>query len=410
MGDGIVILARMTATTGRDASNTTRRPTGRKGVEPVGALRPGIGGRPGDDPATVGALRPSLAARSGNGPGDPSPKRNGDGDSRGAGDPSGGRPAGGAVAGASPPWLWHAPLVVLGAAAAAGGSAVARGTGGVVVAPAFAAGLRGISYAGLVLAAGGLAFALVAWRDGLRLRRMATLVWSGWLTVVLATVLLLPLRDGTGSATPGGDRIVTALSLRLGLLLVGVVWMSAALTGRAAPRAVGLALGVAMACTWVYAGPADPGLLTVVVTVAHIAAACVWAGGLAVLAAVMLPRGPDRHLTGALPAFSRLATGAVAVLAVSGALHGWSRAGSIGDLFTTGYGQAFWLKVAAVAAMLVVGNANRVYVARHVTDRPAPDEAPPPLHMLGLFLGAELAFGILVVVVTGILVGAPVDA
>ena len=86
------------------------------------------------------------------------------------------------------------------------------------------------------------------------------------------------------------------------------------------------------------------------------------------------------------------------------------RAGSIGDLFTTGYGQAFWLKVAAVAAMLVVGNGNRLYVARHVTDRPASDEAPPPLHMLGLYLGAEIAFGILVVVVTGILVGAPVNA
>lgn len=399
----------MSATTGSDASSTTRRPAGRNRVEPVGALRPGIGGRPGDDPATVGALRPSVAARSGSGNGAGDPCHNGNGNGPGAGDPSGGRPAGGAVAGASPPWLWHAPLVVVGAAAA-GGTAVARGTGGVAAAPAVAAGLRGISYAGLVLAAGGLAFAMLAWRDGLRVRRLATLVWSGWLAVVGATVLLLALRDGTGSATPGGDRIVTALSHRLGLLLVGVVWMSAALTGRAAPRAVGLALGLALAGTWVYAGPVAPGWITVVVTVAHIAAACVWAGGLAVLAAVMLPRGPDRHLTGALAAFSRLATGAVAVLAVSGAFHGWSRAGSIGDLFTTGYGQAFWLKVAAVAAMLVVGNGNRLYVARHVTDRPAPDEGPLPLHMLGMFLGAEIAFGILVVVVTGILVGAPVDS
>jgi copper transport protein len=400
----------MSATTGSDASNTTRRAAGRKRVEAVGALRPGIGGRPGDDPATVGALRPSLAARSGTGAGTGNRSDDHNGDGGDAGHPSGGRPAGGAVAGASPPWLWHAPLVVLGAAVAAGGSAVARGTGGIVVAPAVAAGVRGISYAGLVLAAGGLAFAMLAWRDGLRVRRLATLVWSGWLTVVAATVLLLALRDGTGSAAPGGDRIVTALSLRLGLLLVGVVWMSAALTGRAAPRAVGLALGLALACTWVYAGPAAPGWPTVVVTVAHIAAACTWAGGLAVLAAVMLPRGSDRHLTGALAAFTRLATGAVAVLAVSGAFHGWSRAGSIGDLFTTGYGQAFWLKVAAVAAMLVVGNGNRLYVARHVTDRPASDEVPPPLHMLGLYLGAEIAFGVLVVVVTGILVGAPVNA
>jgi hypothetical protein len=63
-----------------------------------------------------------------------------------------------------------------------------------------------------------------------------------------------------------------------------------------------------------------------------------------------------------------------------------------------------------VAAMLVGGNGNRLYVARHIMDRPASDEAPPPLHMLGLYLGAEIAFGLLVVVVTGILVGAPVNA
>ena len=81
-----------------------------------------------------------------------------------------------------------------------------------------------------------------------------------------------------------------------------------------------------------------------------------------------------------------MATVCVAVLAVSGVLHGWSRAGSLGDLFTTGYGHAFWLKVAAVTAMLVVANGNRLYVLRHVESAaaghrraaaPAPARAVP---------------------------------
>lgn len=42
------------------------------------------------------------------------------------------------------------------------------------------------------------------------------------------------------------------------------------------------------------------------------------------------------------------------VLAVSGTYHAWTRAGSVGSLFSTPYGYAFWLKVIAVSAMLVM--------------------------------------------------------
>jgi len=307
------------------------------------------------------------------------------------------------------PGSWQAPLVLLGAAFVATGAAVARGTGGVPAGPAAVAGVRSVSYLGLVLAAGSLAFAMLVWPEGLRARRLATTVWLGWVIVLLATVAQLVLQDGSGAPLPDGGRVVAALGVRLGVLLAGVVWLSGALTGRAAPRVVGLVLGTVLAGTWAYAGPAAPGWLTVVVTIAHISAACVWAGGLAVLAVVLLPRGSAAPLARPLSSFSRVATICVAVLAVSGVLHGWSRAGSLGDLFATGYGHAFWLKVAAVVAMLAVANGNRLYVLRHVEGRPRAPDAAPPLHMLGLFLGAEIAFGVVVMVLTGILVGAPVE-
>jgi copper transport protein len=306
-------------------------------------------------------------------------------------------------------WLWQAPLVLLGAAVVATGAAVARGTGGIAAAPAVVAGVRGLSYVGLVLVAGSLAFTALVWPEGLRARRLASTVWVGWLTVLLATVAQLLLRDGSGIPLPDGGRVVTALGLRIGMLLVGVVWVSAALRGRVAPRTVGLALALVLAGTWVYAGPAAPGWLTMVVTLAHISAASVWAGGLVVLAVVLLPRGSIAALERPLSSFSRVATVCVAVLGLSGSFHGWSRAGSLGDLFTTGYGHAFWLKVVAVTAMLLVANGNRLYVLRHVESRAPATGAPPPLHILGLFLGAEIAFGVVVMVLTGILVGAPVD-
>jgi putative copper export protein len=377
--------------------------------ELAGALRPGLAGRAGgggDDPSTVGALRPGLRPRSVDGasPDEASPDKATAGDE---GSPPAESPA-------RPPasregWLWQAPLILLGTAVVATGAAVARGTGGIAAAPAVVASVRGVSYAGLVLVAGSLAFTAVVWPEGLRASRLASTVWVGWLTVLLATVAQLLLRDGSGTPLPDGGRVVTALGVRIGVLLGGVVWVSAALRGRTAPRTVGLALALVLAGTWVYAGPAAPGWLTVVLTLAHISAACVWAGGLVVLAVVLLPRGSIAALERPLSSFSRVATVCVAVLALSGALHGWSRAGSLGDLFTTGYGHAFWLKVAAVTAMLLVANGNRLYVLRHVESRAAATGAPPPLHVLGLFLGAEIAFGVVVMVLTGILVGAPVD-
>ena len=199
----------------------------------MGALRPGLADRPdgGDDPSSVGALRPGLRPRS-----------------EGASSPDAATPPDEAASPGEAPvrtlepregWLWQAPLVLLGAAVVAIGAAVARGTGGIAANPAVVAGVRGVSYAGLVLVAGTLVFAALAWPEGLRARRLASTVWVGWLTVLLATVAQLLLRDGSGAPLPDGGRVETALGVRIGVLLAGVVWVSAALRGRAAPKVVG---------------------------------------------------------------------------------------------------------------------------------------------------------------------------
>lgn len=324
----------------------------------------------------------------------------------------------------------------LGAGALAVVLAIARSAAGdAVVSPVVTATVRAASYLGLMLAAGGTAFVLLAWPRGRNDRRLAAMVWLGWLAIGGTAVLHLAVHEGAGAFVPGGDRIADALAIRLGLLLPSVVWAGAALQGRGGSRILGAVLFVALSCTWIYAGPVAPGAVTVVVTVLHIAAACLWVGGLAVLAAVLLPRGRTLSLARVLTRFSRLATTCVVVLAVTGTYHAWSRAGSASSLFVTPYGYTFWLKLVAVSAMLVVANGNRLYVLRHVKagearvaatkspepvganrfTTPAPSDAPgaaerqaAPLQMLGLFLGAEVAFGVLVMILTGVLVDAPV--
>ncbi len=323
-------------------------------------------------------------------------------------------------------------IAALGAAALAILIAIARGTAGdAVITPVVTASLRAASYVGLVMAAGSTAFVTVVWPRGRRDRRLAMMVWFGWLTIGAATVLQLALHEGAGLVVPGGDRVARSLALRLGVLLLGVAWTSAAVRGRPVSRVVGVVLFVALTSTWVYAGPVAPGATTVIVTVAHIAAACLWTGGLAVLAMVLLPLGRTAALARVLDRFSRLATVCVAVLAVSGTLHALTRAGAAGKLFTTPYGYVFWLKVASVSVMLLVANGNRHYVLRHIrkarsslsqpaavgANRHATNGAGssdahlpgvPPLQMFGLFLGAEIAFGLLVMVLTAVLVGSPV--
>jgi copper transport protein len=341
-----------------------------------------------------------------------------------------------------PPFAPSPSQVLLAAALGAGALAIlvaiGRSTAGdVVVTPVVTAFLRAMSYVGLVMAAGSTAFVstafvTVVWPRGHADRRLAMMVWFGWLTIGAATVLLLALHEGAGLLVPGGDRIANALGLRLAILLLCVAWASAALRGRPASRVVGLALLVALTSTWIYAGPVAPGFVTVTATAVHIAAACLWTGGLAVLAVVLLPLGRTVVLARVLARFSRLATACVAVLAASGTFHAVSRAGSLGNLFTTAYGYMFWLKVAAVSVMLLVVNGNRRYVLRHIrTARPSPSETAavganryatngvgradahhrgvPPLPMLGLFLGAEIAFGLLVMVLTAVLVDSPVS-
>jgi copper transport protein len=99
--------------------------------------------------------------------------------------------------------------------------------------------------------------------------------------------------------------------------------------------------------------------------VAHVLAAGAWVGMLLCLAAVAIPlalRRVTAELPVALPAmlraFSPVALGSAAVLAVTGTYASWVHVRSLAALRDTRYGHALLLKLVLVVVMLLLGAAN----------------------------------------------------
>lgn len=132
----------------------------------------------------------------------------------------------------------------------------------------------------------------------------------------------------------------------------------------------------------------------------HVLGASAWVGGLFLLVREIgrSANGGDLSLAfGGLRRFSRLATAAVVALLVSGLFATWRQVGSLRALRTTAYGRVLTIKVAIVAAMLVVGAYNRRAVRRA-------GNAPERLSEVRRRIGAEAIGGVLVLVATALLV------
>ncbi|MEU6538977.1 copper resistance protein CopC [Streptomyces sp. NPDC047000] len=213
---------------------------------------------------------------------------------------------------------------------------------------------------------------------------LRTLLRSGWWILAAATAVLLLLRapyeTGTAPVTAFDasalHRTLTgrpgqALLARLALLLCAAVL--AARTRRAggtAPPAVlaaGGALSVGLALTWAVSDHASAGVqvpVAIASSVLHLLATAVWLGGLAALLTTLYRTRPDRALVLSVVRFSRLASGAVAVLVITGVYQSWRGLGSWQALTDTPYGRLLLLKVAAVTLLLTIADRSRRWTAR----------------------------------------------
>lgn len=287
--------------------------------------------------------------------------------------------------------------------------------GGDVAVGALYGAVRFLAFAALVVLVGGVAFVLVLWRAGAASAVVRRVVTAAWATAVVATAAGIGLQGAYAGGLDVADAVRPSVvravldtrfgrvwAARLVVLAIGAPVL--VLLGRRlrAGRGAGLplvgaaaVLGVALLATPGLAGHAGAGSGTAVaeiVDVVHLAAASMWLGGLVLLVVAFLP-GAEAE-TSVVPRFSRLAFGAVAVVAATGLLQGWRQVGSVDALTDTTYGRLLVVKVAVFAGMVGVAALSRRWVRRRLAASP----------QLRRSVAAETLLGVTVLAVTALLV------
>ena len=332
---------------------------------------------------------------------------------------------------------------------AATGSVVGGGTNGVITKIFDAA--RFVGFLGIVLLAG-LVFVVLCWPAGRTDPRARRLIWYGWWATIAGAVLGLVLQGPYAAGTGLLDLLNTSLlKTTLGttygrmlcarLILLGVLAVLAvrilrepqrtAERSRARDEDLAAICGLGVLATYGGVGHAAAGsapTLALLSDTSHLAAASVWIGGLVILVACLLPRRRTSELAEALPRYSRLALGCVAVLAVTGTYQAWREVWPIPALWSTDYGRLLLAKVTGFLLIVAVAYFSRQAVQRRYV-RPVahalsvkedgtvgtvatlPEAESGPLgedrrmvRRLRTSVGIELALGIVVLAVAAVLV------
>jgi copper transport protein len=258
-------------------------------------------------------------------------------------------------------------------------------------------------FASLALLIGAAAFLVLVWPAGRESVGAARLVWAGWIGAVVTTVVGIALDGAYAAALPLGDALKPSVIsdvldtrfgrvwlLRLVLLVIAIPFIRLLVNRRpvveyplpkwwkpaAAAVAVGLLLTPGLSG---HAGTGDLVPLAIIADLAHVGGVSLWLGGLVVLLAVVLRRKHLDELRTVVPAYSRLALGAICVIVVSGAFQAWRQLGSLSNLRDTDYGKLLAAKLLAFGVLIITAAFSREIVNRRFrSPRPTPTPAPPP--------------------------------
>jgi copper transport protein len=156
--------------------------------------------------------------------------------------------------------------------------------------------------------------------------------------------------------------------------------------------------------------------LAVLSDVVHLLGVSVWLGGLAMLAAVVLPRRLPDELSAVVPRFSRIAFGAVIVILATGTFQGWREVRSTAALTDTTYGRLLIVKVVLFGLLVALGALSRRFVqaryrvpAARLSFGPGAATADPDAEAVAQLrrtVGAETVIAVVVLAVTALLVNA----
>jgi copper transport protein len=249
--------------------------------------------------------------------------------------------------------------------------------------------VRWAYFLALALLVGGLGFRLLVVRGPLPARaerRFYLLTAAGAVATLEVGIAAFLLRAEDALQLPFGRLLYGDLSpiaaarfgtafiaMTLGFALVAALLFLAWLTDRTLLLwpAFLVALGFVSGLSLSGHSAADPGSswLSALADWAHLAAACLWIGGLVQLALCLWPLAPELRRAAFLT-FSQLATMLVALLVAAGTYLSIVRLPHASDLWTSGYGHVLLVKLGLVAAALAWGGLHRV-VARPLVARGA---------------------------------------
>lgn len=270
----------------------------------------------------------------------------------------------------------------------------------------------------------------LAGRDG---RRAVHLGWPRWgftvaaLAVLVGGAVSLSIETAAMTDHPadafnpsalwavvGGSRFGGAIGLRLGLAALALAaglapagrggWVSLALVGA----------GVTASFAWTGHGAMDDGtagLVHLAADLAHLAAAALWLGALAALAALALSRrircdpAALHALETALRRFSGVGTGLVGALIASGLVNSWFLIGPAhaARLLTSLYGGTLLAKLVLFGAMLALAARNRFWLTPRLADGLKRGSPQPAMVALGWSVGLETAAAAGVLALVGVL-------
>ncbi|MEA2433265.1 MAG: copper transport protein [Actinomycetota bacterium] len=312
---------------------------------------------------------------------------------------------------------------------------------------------RWLNFSALIVLAGGGIFAFNVWRkspigsDEAEQRfaaRWTTIARGAWIAAAIATVAGFVLQGSVaGGYSLGGALSPTVLgevaSTRYGkvaiakIVLLGLLalwWfligdrtmrsdtasVGAAGTRRRLPlwaAVSGGAILIALISTpglAGHAGTTSPIAVNIATDTAHVGAAAAWIGGLVLLVFAAFPavrtvgdEEPAARLGSVVTRFSDLAVISIVVLVVSGVYRGWVEVGALRALTAATYGWVLLAKVAVFIPALVLGVINNRTLKPRIEAAVAPG-ATGALEKLRRLVGAEVALGAVVLVLTAVLV------
>ena len=316
---------------------------------------------------------------------------------------------------------------------------LASGGGDTTVGAVYAV-IRFVAFASLVLLVGGLAFVALIWPPGIADVRTRRILWGAWWTALVTTAVGIPIQalyvaglpisnvlSSTVRSGMLGDRFGQVWTGRLVLLgltasVLAFLFRRIPANERQLPQgllAAGGLLSVGLLLTPALAGHAaalDLVPLAIVSDVIHVGAVSVWLGGLALLAAAVLPRRVADELAVVVPRFSRAAFAAVVTILVTGVFQSWRQVRSTAALTETTYGRLLIVKVLLFALLVALGGLSRRFVqaryrvpAARLSFGPGAATADPDAETVARLrrtVGAETVIAVVVLAVTALLVNA----